>query len=92
MGSGAHPSDHMARVSQSASKYAICYAKKTEEEVRGQITLGNFGNNKHKQVPLLQDCEYPTGDTMYSDFQIHLPKEHCFSEYVSGLLSRVICF
>ena len=64
MGSGAHPVDDLGRVSQSASKYANCYAKKTEEEVCGQSIWGNFGKNKNKKVPLPQDCEHPTWDTM----------------------------
>ena len=53
---------------------------------------GILAKTKNKQVLLPQDCEHPTGDTMFSDFQVHLPREHRFPEYISGLLSGVICF
>ena len=53
---------------------------------------GILAKTKNKQVLLPQDCEYPTGDTMFSDFQVYLPREHRFPEYISGLLSGVICF
>lgn len=91
MGSGAHPVDHLGRVSQSASKYANCYAKKTEE-VCGQAFGGILAKTKiskflyHRIVNILQG----TQSKMISKFIC--PGNIIFLEYISGLLSGVICF
>lgn len=89
MGSGAHPVDHLGRVFKVLPSMLIVMQKKTEE-VCGQA-FGGIWQKQNKQVPLPQDLEHPTGTQSKMISKFICPGNIIFLEYISGLLSGVIC-